>query len=171
MTWDEPVDIVDERDLVTRTGTIGECLEKGLLHRAVAVLVIRSGGKFVLQRRSKSDMWHPGLWTISSTGHVREAESYEVAAHRELKEELGIESKLEVVGKFLLPPIRSEVLTEWEWVTFYVAHTDAKCTIDPVELDAVSEFTPEELRSIIDGSDVTPDAVILLRGYLERGRE
>ena len=170
MSGGELVDIVDNRDLVTTVGTIGECLEKGLLHRAVAVLVIRSSGMFLLQRRSKSDRWHPGLWTISSTGHVKEAESYEAAAQRELKEELGIESKLEMVGKFLLPPIRSRSLTEWEWVSFYVAHTDAICAIDPIELDAVSEFTLEELRSIIDGSEITPDAVILLKDYLKLGR-
>jgi isopentenyl-diphosphate delta-isomerase len=160
------VDLVDEHDEVVGASTIGECLRKGLLHRAVAVLVVRSSGKYLLQRRSKRDRWHPGLWTISSTGHVKEGEAYEAAAKRELREELGIVSNLHRVGKFLLPPMRSQGLTEWEWVTFYVARTDSAFTIDPVELDSAKEIDRGELATLLEGDSMTPDAVILLKDYL-----
>jgi isopentenyldiphosphate isomerase len=155
---------------VVGSSTIGECLEKGLLHRAVAVLVIRSGGRFLLQRRSGRDRWHPGLWTISSTGHVKEGEAYEAAAGRELREELGISSDLDRVGKFLLPPLRSQGLTEWEWVAFFIARTDSPFSIDPVELDAAEEFDRTELLALIEGDTITPDAVILLKDYLGAGK-
>jgi isopentenyldiphosphate isomerase len=163
----ELVDIVDENDLVAGTTTVGECLERGLLHRAVAVLVIRSSGKYLLQRRSMKDRWQPGLWTISSTGHVKKGEQYEVAAKRELEEELGLTAQLDRVRKYLLPPLHAGGLTEWEWVTLFVAHTDAPCTIDPLELDSVEEFDGDRLHTLLAGGRVTPDTVVILNDYLE----
>ena len=80
----EELDLVDEEDRVVGSATIEECLVKGILHRAVAVLVIRRDGRFVLQQRSKSDLWQPGLWTLSCTGHVKGGETYASAASREL---------------------------------------------------------------------------------------
>ncbi len=163
---DEKVDLVDERDAVVGASTLGDCLSLGLLHRAVAVLVIRSSGRFLLQRRSKKDRWHPGLWTISSTGHVKQGESYDTAASRELMEELGLSAKLERIGKYLLPTMRSDGLTEREWVAFYVARTDSRCTIDSVELDGVDEFDEGSMRRLLKGDAMTQDAVILLRSYM-----
>jgi len=162
----ERVDLVDEDDMVTGSSTVGECLAKGLLHRAVAVLVVRSDGKFLLQRRSKKDRWHPGLWTISSTGHVKQGEPYDKAAARELHEELGLTGGLERTGKYLLPPIHSLRLTEREWVAFYVTRTDSPCIIDPTELEEVREFDETALRALLRGTEATPDAVIILSDHL-----
>ena len=166
MAREEVVDLVDEHDRVAGFGTLGECLDEGLLHRAVAVQVIRSSGKFLVQQRSKNDSWHPGLWTMSCTGHVRRAETYDAAAGRELKEELGLTAKLTLHKKVLLPTITSGSLTEREWVRFYVAHTDLHCVIDPVELQGVKEVTEPQLRRMLDGDSMTPDAIILLNLYL-----
>ncbi len=168
---EEKVDLVDERDIVVGGSTLGDCLSKGLLHRAVAVLVIRSSGRFLLQRRSKNDRWHPGLWTISSTGHVKEGETYDDAASRELMEELGVSGKLERVGRYMLPPISSDGLTEREWVAFYLTRTDSRCTIDPVELDSVEEFDEGALKQLIQGDTITPDGAMLLKAYLENPAE
>ncbi len=165
---EEIVDVVDEDDAVVGSSTVGECLAKGLLHRAVAVLVIRSSGEFVIQRRSRKDRWHPGLWTISCTGHVRAGESYDEAAGRELHEELGLAAEPERAGKYLLPPLESDGLTEREWVAFYLARTDSPCTIDPVELDSAEEFDEGGLLVLLEGGTMTPDAVIILRDYLKR---
>jgi len=165
---EEEVDIVNEHDRVTGSSTLGECLDGGLLHRAVAVLLIRSTGKLVLQQRSKRDLWHPGLWTLSSTGHVKKGETYDAAAVRELEEELGVKAKLGTVKKYLIPPIHSAGLTEHEWVTFYVARTDWPCRIDDAELEGVKEVNEPELRRMLDDGSMTPDAVIPLTEYLRR---
>ena len=163
----ELVDLVNEHDAMTGTASIGDCLEKGLLHRAVAVLVVRSNGEFLLQQRSKRDMWHPGLWTLSSTGHVKAGEAYDEAAARELREELGISARLARLGKHLLPPIQSGGLTEREWVTLYLARTDEPCSIDGEEVEAVKEVAASQLRRLFNDGSLTPDAVILLTEYLE----
>ena len=168
MPTDEKVDRVDERDRPTGIVSLRYCLEKGLLHRAVAVLVLRSNGNILLQRRSKRDAWHPGLWTLSCTGHVRKGETYKDAARRESGEELGLQAPLESPMKLLLPPIKSRGLIEWEWVKLFIARSDEPATIDPVELESVEEVSPSRLRRMLVGRRLTPDAKILLRKFLDR---
>lgn len=163
------MDLVDARDGVVGGATVRECLEKGLPHRAVAVLVLRSNGKVVLQRRSEHDPWHPGLWTMSSTGHVRKGEEYEAAAQRELKEEVGVGGTLSMVRKYQMPPMSDRGLTEREWVVLFVCRTDSPCAADPVEVGEVQEFTMTELAQMIKGGPLTPDARVILSDYLERG--
>ncbi len=163
----EEVDLVNEDDAVVGSSSLAECLAKALLHRAVAVLVVRSNGRFLLQRRNRRDRWHPGLLTISSTGHVRKGESYDAAAARELREELGLEAELERVGKYLLPPFSSQGLTEREWVTLYETRSDSPCRIDPIEVDSVEEVDEGGLREVFKGHSMTPDGVLLLAEYLK----
>jgi len=160
---------VDEEDAVVGTATLRDCLEKGLLHRAVDVLVLRTNGKVLLQQRSKRDLWHPGLWTLSSTGHVKSGESYRDAAKRELDEELGLSSSLRAIRKFLLPPFMSRGLTEWEWVSLFVSKTDRTVTIDPIELESVEEVSLLRLRRMLTGPRLTPDAKVVLRAFLKSG--
>jgi isopentenyl-diphosphate delta-isomerase len=162
----ELVDLVDAQDSVVGEATIVRCLEEGLLHRAIAVLVTRSSGMLVLQQRSKRDIWHPGLWTISCTGHVRKGESYEEAAGRELFEELGIGAPVRSIKKYKLPPITAGGLTETEWVALFVCRTDAPCAIDPVELETVREVKESELLDMLDRGPLTPDARLILKDYL-----
>ena len=171
MAAGEIVDVVDEHDVPIGTATVKDCLEKGLLHRAVATLVVRSNGKILLQQRSKKDMWHPGLWTLSSTGHVKSREAYDIAAARELSEELGISATLALIGKSLLPPIQSGALTEREWVALYFTRTDEPCSLDRSEVEDVNEVAISELRRMFSDATLTPDAVILLKEYLDYQEE
>lgn len=72
--------------LVSRTRMRAE----NLCHRAVFVVVLSSDGCLLVHRRAESkDLW-PGLWDIAVGGVVVGDESYEVAAMRELDEEIGI---------------------------------------------------------------------------------
>lgn len=163
----ELVDIVDIKDRVVGSATLAECLTKALLHRAVAVLVIRSDGRLLMQRRGLKDIWHPGMWTLSSTGHVRRGEAYLAGAAREMKEELGLASRLKPLSKLLLPPIRSRWMTEWEWVSLFTSETDAEVTVDPTELESVHSFTPAEVKKMLEARKLTPDAKFTLSVYFD----
>ena len=167
MPGTELVDLVDESDRTIGKASLEDCLGRGLLHRAVAVLVLRSDGTVLLQRRSRRDRWHPGRWTISSTGHVKSGETYGRAARRELFEELGISSPVNPVGKFILPKIRSRGLTEWENVVLFEARTDEPARADPAELEDVRPVSRSELARMLAGRKLTSDAKILLREYLK----
>lgn len=129
-------------------------------------MVIRGTGKLLLQQRSRRDLWQAGLWTISSTGHVKIGESYEVAAARELGEELGIQGELHLVRKYLLPPISERGMIEHEWVALFTCRTDSPSAIDTVELESVREVTEEELRDMIADGPLTQDAKTILTDYL-----
>ena len=164
---DEEIDLVDERDRIVGSSTIRKALASGQLHRAVAVVVVRSSGAYLLQQRSRHDVWHPGLWTLSSTGHVKKGEAYREAAARELLEELGIVARLSHVKKFLLPPICASGLTEFEWTDLFETHSDAVCKVDPAEVERVREVGVVQLSKMVRGRSLTPDAVIILRDYLK----
>jgi isopentenyldiphosphate isomerase len=168
-TQDEAVDVVDESDRVIGSATIGECLSKSLLHRAVAVLVVRSNGSVLLQQRGLKDSWQPGMWTLSCTGHVRKSESYAGAGNRELWEELGLRARILAKSKHRIPPIKEGDLVENEWVQLFVAPTESKVSIDPVEVEAVREVGPSELQTLVSRGPLTPDAKILLRSYASSG--
>ena len=161
----EKVDLIDANDNVIGEATLGECLAGGMLHRAIAVLVVRANGNFVLQVRSRRDAWHPGLWTISSTGHVRKGETYSDAAGRELFEELGLRAELTFAKKHLLDPITSGRCTEHELVYLFTCRTEEPCEIDPVELDGVREVSEPDLRRLIATGPLTPDARIILADF------
>jgi isopentenyl-diphosphate delta-isomerase len=165
---EEAVDVVDRQDRVVGTSTVSECLRRGLLHRAVAVVVSRSDRRIVLQQRSRRDAWRPGMWTLSSTGHVKSGEAYADAAARELKEELGIEAPLSFLCKRRLPAMREGGLTECEWVALYSATSDAEARVDPGELEGARAFSRGEVTSLIERGDLTPDAAILLKYYFRR---
>lgn len=86
----EPVEVVDDEDRVVRVVTRAEMRAERLLHRAVAIAVLSSDGRLLVHRRAgHKDIW-PGMWDVAAGGVVGVGESYEEAAARELREELGI---------------------------------------------------------------------------------
>lgn len=165
MGGDEIVDLVDEADSVIGSATLADCLDHGLLHRAVAVMVRRQDGRLVLQRRNKNDLWHPGLWTLSSTGHVKMGESYSAAAERELFEELGMRCPLRELTRISMPLFSSGRLSEREWVALFATTCESPFKPDPVELEEVREMSVEEAKVLMSGEEVTPDSKILLEKY------
>ncbi len=87
----ELVDIVDDDDRVIATVTRAEMRAGRLQHRAVSIAVMSSDRQLLVHRRADDkDVW-PGMWDVAAGGVVAAGESYEMAARRELAEELGIE--------------------------------------------------------------------------------
>ena len=85
-----PIQIVDEDDRPLRAGTKEEAWRDGLYHRIVRIMVDDGSGDFLLQKRADTKPTSPGLWDVSVAGHVDVGETYESAATRELREELGV---------------------------------------------------------------------------------
>lgn len=86
----ELVDVVDDDDRVIATVTRAEMRSRNLQHRAVSIAVLGSDGRLLVHRRSHAkDVW-PGMWDLAAGGVVAAGESYELAAARELEEELGV---------------------------------------------------------------------------------
>ena len=83
---EEFFDVVDGHDAVVGRAARREVHARGLMHRAVHILVFDETGRVFLQKRSMKKDIAPGLWDSSGSGHVDSGESYDVAAVRELGE-------------------------------------------------------------------------------------
>lgn len=99
-TPDEIVDIVDENDNIIGKATKGEVNSNpSLIHREIGIIIFDNKGRVLTQQRSKNKKNDPLAWTISVAGHVPSGMTYEEAAHMELMEELGFDTKLVVYEK------------------------------------------------------------------------
>ena len=128
----EIFDTVDEQDKVTGQASRQEVHgNPSLIHRVVHVLVFNPKGELFLQKRSPRKDVHPGKWDTSVGGHVDAGESYEHAALREMREELGIQgTKLEFLHTYLHR--NSE---ESEFVRSYRCWWDGSVRTDPEEIE------------------------------------
>ena len=63
------VQLVNSTDEPTGTMEKLEAHEKGLLHRAISVLIFNSNQEILLQRRALHKYHSPGLWTNTCCSH------------------------------------------------------------------------------------------------------
>jgi isopentenyldiphosphate isomerase len=97
----EYMDIVNDSDQVIGRATRARVHATHAIHRGVHVFVVNHGGALLLQRRAQGRDYYPGFWDASAGGQVAAGESYEEAARRELREELGCSpGQLELVAKY-----------------------------------------------------------------------
>lgn len=123
---------------------------QGLWHRAVNVLLFRSDGRLLLQRRHPDkDVW-PGAWDVSVAEHLEPGEGYEAGAARGLREELGIEGvELEPLGGVCEQ--RLEVaeagVKDYELQQTFRCVFDGPVSPDPREVSGIGALTPAELQA------------------------
>jgi len=90
---DELVDVVDDADRVVETVARRRMRAERLRHRAVFVAVRSSSGTLLVHRRSPAkDLW-PSRWDVAVGGVVVAGEDHDVAARRELLEEVGVDAE------------------------------------------------------------------------------
>ncbi len=147
---DEDFDVVDADDLVIDTRHRDEVHARDLRHRAVHILVFNTAGELLLQKRSPWKDRNPGLWDSSTAGHVDAGETYEQAAHRELREEIAISvPTLTPVCKLGCGPE-----TGHEFLQIYRASHDGPFSPCPKELEGAAFF---QLDQIADWLQRTPE--------------
>ena len=100
---DELLDLVNEKDEVIGEVWRSEATgNKNKIIREVAVLIFDKNNKILLQQRSFNKKSYPGYWIISASGHVDKGELPDVAAKKEVSEELGINIILKLLDKKLM---------------------------------------------------------------------
>ena len=122
---EEIFDVVNERDEVVDRQSRREVHARGLLHRAVHVLVFNARGQVFLQKRSMRKDKHPGVWDSSASGHVDSGEAYDTTAVREVREEIGL--KLSQTPERLFY-IAAGAETEQEFVWVYRSRGSQNCS-------------------------------------------
>lgn len=133
--------LVDEQDRETGRAGKMEAHEKGLLHRAFSIFIMRRAlldnpdgtrtfhDQLLIQKRAEGKYHSAGLWANSCCSHPRAGESLEEAAARRLPEETGFttddleegpEGRLEEKGAFLYKAEFDNGLTEHEFDHVFV---------------------------------------------------
>lgn len=161
---EEIFDVVDAEDRVIGQAPRSEVHARGMLHRAVHILVFNTRGELLVQRRSASKDEFPLCFTTSASGHVSAGESYEESAPRELEEELGLRGPLEFLAKF---PASPETANEHSVV--YRTVTDDVPVFDPVEIESGGYYRLDELleMSSAEPEKFSPPFRLLLQWYVE----
>jgi len=132
---DQKVILVDENDI--QTGVIGklEAHRKALLHRAVSVFIVNSGGEWILQRRALDKYHSNGLWTNTCCTHPHPGESVVDAAKRRLREEMGITCNVTWLFSFIYREKLENELFEHELDHVFLGITDTEPVINTSEVE------------------------------------
>lgn len=144
---EEIYDVVNEKDEI-----IGQAMRKEvhlnpmLIHRAAGGYIFNKKKELLMQKRSKTKDMFPSHWAFSVGGHVDSGDTYEKAALRELKEELGIEVPLIFVEKRL---VKHEFETEF-WSIYVGFHDGPFPAFNTTEMDEVRFFSLSYLKSMLD---------------------
>ncbi len=145
---EEIFDVVNERDEVIDRKPRHEVHARGLLHRAIHVLVFNARGETFLQKRSLTKDREPGKWDCSTSGHVDSGEDYDACAVRELREEIGL-----IVSKApeCLFKMDACAETDQEFVRVYRCAAEGPFQLHPDEIERGEWFAPEAVVRWIAG--------------------
>jgi isopentenyl-diphosphate delta-isomerase len=127
-----------------------EAHQKGLLHRAISVLIFNSKGEMLLQRRALKKYHSPGLWTNTCCSHPYPFEIPQDAASRRLNEEMNIESKLNFAFKFIYKTEFSNGLIENELDHVFIGYSDETPHLNTDEAVAFRWVTIKDLQRDIE---------------------
>jgi 16S rRNA (adenine1518-N6/adenine1519-N6)-dimethyltransferase len=157
--------VVDEEDRVIGSARRPQVHGDNLRHRAVHILIFNSDGDIYLQKRSQWKDRHPLAWDSSAAGHVGVGEEYDLAAARELEEELGITTSLERMAKL---PASERTGQEFIWV--YRGQWDEEIRFDRSEIEAGGYFPTETVTAWISArpGDFAPGFIECWKACLGR---
>lgn len=161
----EMFDVVDNNDNITHQADRVTIHKEDLWHRAVHVFVFNRFGKLFLQKRSLYKDSSPGLWDSSCSGHLDSGENYELASMRELKEELGVKSKIKFITK-LLPSVN----TGWEFIGLYSCSHNGPFNFPYSEIETGGFFDIEIISNWIShrSEDFAPGFIECFKVYMEK---
>lgn len=144
---DEVFEVFNEKNQLVGTAPRSEVHKKGLIHRGANVFLMNSEGRIFLHKRSENKDTLPGHWGMSMGEHLKPGETFEQAAVRGLKEELGVmKVKLTLLrGPKYLPYTYSDGKIDNEFDALFLAETGEKLVLDKEEIAEGKFFTEEEI--------------------------
>lgn len=126
--------LVDRNDAPVGAAPKLEAHEKGLLHRAVSVLLFNSRGELLIQRRAAGKYHSGGLWANTCCTHPHIGEPSPAAAVRRVREELGITARLTQLKTFIYRARLDNGMIEHELDHLFVGRSDQMPSPDPSEV-------------------------------------
>ncbi len=143
----EKVILVDVNDKELGTEEKMEAHRQALLHRAFSIFIFNSGGELLLQQRALNKYHSPGLWTNTCCSHPKPGEETAAAAHRRLKEEMGMSCQLKEAFSFIYKAELDQGLTEHEFDYVFLGNSDELPEINTMEVMEYKYISIDQLNS------------------------
>jgi len=159
---EEMIDVVDEDDKVIRQETRSVMRKNALLHRSAQIIVFNEKKEiFVQKRAAHKDIW-PNMFAIGVGETLSAGESYEEAAKRGLKEEIGISAE----PHFLF---EDKFRSDEHNVNMKVYRCTANEKLSFNDSEVIEGFfvSEEELKKMLEEKEFTPDDVQNIKKYWE----
>ncbi|GAA0328967.1 NUDIX hydrolase YfcD [Morganella psychrotolerans] len=161
----EWVDVVDENNDVIGQSTRDQMRAENLRHRATYIVVHDGMGKILVQRRTQSKDFYPGLLDATAGGVVQQGENMLDSARREAEEELGIAGvPFAEHGVFYYEEPVCRV-----WGGLFSCVTHGPFALQECEVAQVIWLTPAEITARCD--EFTPDSLKALSLWLTRNNQ
>jgi len=150
----ESVILVDADDNEIGTMQKMEAHVLGKLHRAFSVFIFNTKGELLLQQRAIDKYHSGGKWTNTCCSHPRMGETTLAAAHRRLKEEMGMECQLTYAFNFTYRADVMEGIYEHEYDHVYFGVTN---TIPAPEPEEVSAYRYMNMKVLENELQINPE--------------
>ncbi|MBS4537646.1 NUDIX domain-containing protein [Clostridium sp. D2Q-11] len=142
----EFLDLVDEDDNVIDKDERENIISSNQKnYRVINIFIFNSEGKMIIPRRSSNRRIFPDCYDFSVGGHVSSRESYEEAAYKELREELGIENViLKEIGYFHPKDLNTSSFSK-----LYRLVYDGELNIDRDGISEIHYFSIDEIIELL----------------------
>jgi len=144
---EEHVILVDDNDNAVGTMEKMEAHLQGKLHRAFSVFIFNPKGELLLQQRAADKYHSGGKWTNTCCSHPRPGEDTLKAAHRRLKEEMGMECELYDVFNFMYCAAVNEELIENEYDHVFFGISNKAPHPSPREVESFKYMNLDDLAN------------------------
>lgn len=135
--------LVNEKDEACGVMEKLEAHRQGVLHRAFSVFIINENGEMLLQQRAHGKYHSGGLWTNACCSHPLPEEDVEAAAHRRLREEMGMDSSLIKLFDFVYRTAFDNGLIEYEYDHVFLGVYNGVVVPDSTEVNDYRWLSPD----------------------------
>ena len=129
-----------------------EAHQKGALHRAFSIFIFNSKGEILLQKRNKEKYHSGGLWSNTCCSHPFPFETTNNAAHRRLKEEMGMQVDLFPAFSFRYKAYLDQDLIEHELDHVFIGFSNARPYINEQEVEDYRYVLPETIEKELENN-------------------
>ncbi|GLF96202.1 NUDIX hydrolase [Streptomyces yaizuensis] len=157
---DELLDVVDAEDRVVGVERRGEVYARGLRHRCAFILVTNAAGEIFVHRRTAGKLVFPSRYAMFTGGVVGTGESYDDAAWREAREELGAPDLPRPTPLFRF--LYEEEDRSW-WSAVYQVRCDIPVRPQAEEVAWWAFLPPKELERRLTEWEWVPDGLAAYR--------
>lgn len=154
------LDVVDDYDNVVDCDEIVNIVKNSLIHRGIYVLIFNKDNDLLLRKLPLEDENHPSFWNLSVNNYPYLGEDYEDAAARLIKEEIGVDCKLDFFSKELY--INNNIK---KFVEIYKGIYNKDIKAEGYEFCSMKKMK----RMIEKGESMHPELLMILGKYYKIG--